>query len=288
MRLETNDILREKKFLRVFFHSIPIIFLFSFCVFIFSYIFIFPLKLSKGFDTFAYFSLVSLLSVPFIEYLIVKLIIYMNEKTKNENFLLFYKDNIKYNSSIFFMFLAVFIFGAIKSNPTDFLSNNIGILSAIQYVLMPISFTMNLVLGYFGLDINTIILNTIKNHFNTFLTISGIVIILSVNFKFIYNWITLSNIKYYVKNKNIPTTPDYNKKMNEIRNFYKEQHFFFILSFLILISVSILSVYSFYATIPLIISFSIFNSLFDYFVFCHFFNIKNKIKEKETNVVGAF
>lgn len=288
MRLETNDILREKKFLSVFFHSIPIILLFSFCIFIFSYIFIFPLKLSKGFDTFAYFSLVSLLSVPFIEYMIVKLIIYMNEKTKNENFLLFYKDNIKYNSSIFFMFLAVFIFGAIKSNPTDFLSNNIGILSAIQYVLMPISFTMNIVLGYFGLDINTIILNTIKNHFNTFLTISGIVIILSVNFKFIYNWITLSNIKYYVKNKNIPTTPDSNKKMNEIRNFYKEQHFFFILSFLILISVSILSVYSFYATIPLIISFSIFNSLFDYFVFCHFFNIKNKIKEKETNVVGAF
>lgn len=122
MRLETNDILREKKFLSVFFHSIPIILLFSFCIFIFSYIFIFPLKLSKGFDTFAYFSLVSLLSVPFIEYMIVKLIIYMNEKTKNENFLLFYKDNIKYNSSIFFMFLAVFIFGAIKSDPTDFLS----------------------------------------------------------------------------------------------------------------------------------------------------------------------
>lgn len=288
MRLETNDILREKKFLSVFFHSIPIILLFSFCIFIFSYIFIFPLKLSKGFDTFAYFSLLSLLSVPFIEYMIVKLIIYMNEKTKNENFLLFYKDNIKYNSSIFFMFLTVFIFSAIKTNPTDFLSNNMGVLSSIQYVLMPISFTMNIVLGYFGLDINTVILNTIKNHFNTFLTISGIVIILSVNFKFIYNWITQYNIKYYIKNKNIPITPDSNKKMNEIRDFYKEQHFFFILSFLILISISILSVYSFYATIPLILSFSIFNSLFDYFVFCHFFNIKNKIKEKETHVVGAF
>lgn len=288
MKLETNDILREKKFLSIFFNSIPIVLLFSFFIFILSYIFILPLKLSKGFDTFAYFSLLSLLSIPFIEYLIVKLIVYMNDKTKNENFLLFYKDNIKYNSLIFFMFLAVFIFSIIKTNPTDFLSNNISILNAIQYVLMPISFTMNLVLGYFGLDINTIILNTIKNHFNTFLTVSGIVIILSVNFKFIYNWITLYNIKYYIKNKNIPTTPDSNKKLSEIRDFYKEQFFFFILSFLMLISVSILSVYSFYATIPLILSFSIFNSLFDYFVFCHFFNIKNKIKEKETNTVGAF